>query len=86
MSVNESTLAEAKANISVNTILLGKLQNPQNSPGEMLLRFLKGIKKSTFDQFSNNPEEFIIKASKLIDEQKATVIVEHIEYDLLGQV
>ena len=31
-----------------------------------------------------NPEEFINKISKLINEQKATMIVEHISYDELG--
>ena len=31
--------------------------------------------------FKNNPEEFISKVIKLIKEQKATMIVEHISYD-----
>ena len=31
--------------------------------------------------FKNNPEEFISKVSKLINEQKATMIVEHISYN-----
>jgi type III restriction enzyme len=44
---------------------------------------LSGINKSTFVQFHKNPEEFIIKASELIQEQKATVIVEHITYNKL---
>lgn len=83
MSVNESTLAEARANISVKYDLIGKIAESTKLTRRDVAEILKGIKKSTFDQFSNNPEEFIIKASKLIDEQKATVIVEHIEYDLL---
>ena len=33
--------------------------------------------------FKNNPEEFISKVVKLIKEQKATMIVEHISYDQL---
>ena len=57
--------------------------NQPTSPGRDVAEILKGIKNSTFDLFGNNPEEFIIKASKLIDEQKATVIVEHISYNLL---
>lgn len=82
-SVSESTLAEAKANISVKYDLIGKIAESTKLTRRDVAKILKGIKKSTFDQFKNNPEEFIIKASKLIDEQKATVIVEHIEYDLL---
>lgn len=31
--------------------------------------------------FKNNSEEFITKMIKLIEEQKATMIVEHISYD-----
>ena len=31
--------------------------------------------------FEHNPEEFITKAIKLIKEQKATMIVDHISYD-----
>lgn len=33
--------------------------------------------------FQNNPEEFITKVSRLINEQKATMIVEHISYDTI---
>ena len=33
--------------------------------------------------YRNNPEEFIIKVTRLIKEQKATMIVEHITYDTI---
>lgn len=33
--------------------------------------------------FKNNPEEFITKISKLISEQKAQTIVDHISYDTI---
>ncbi|MFQ7716397.1 MAG: hypothetical protein ACLRIT_07735 [Blautia sp.] len=32
-------------------------------------------KKTVFDQFKDNPEEFIIKAAALINEEKATAII-----------
>ncbi len=83
MSVNESALAEAKVNISVKYDLIGKIAESTKLTRKDVAEILKGINKSTFDQFKDNPEEFIIKASKLIDEQKATVIVEHIKYNLL---
>ena len=75
--------AEAKVNAGVKYDLIGKITESTNLTRRDVAEILKGIKKSTFDQFANNPEEFIIKASKLIDEQKATVIVEHISYNLL---
>ena len=33
----------------------------------------------------NNPEEFISKAAQLINEQKATAIIQHITYDVLDE-
>ena len=33
--------------------------------------------------YQNNPEEFITKVIRLIKEQKATMIVEHITYDTI---
>ena len=36
-----------------------------------------------FSLFAVNPEEFILKASKLINDQKATQIIEHIVYNKL---
>ncbi len=44
---------------------------------------LKGISPLTFNQFKDNPEEFIIKAARLINEEKATAIIQHITYDVL---
>jgi len=79
----DSTLAEAKANEGVKYDLLGKIAESTKLTRRDVAEILKGIEPSTFDQFKNNPEEFIIKASNLIDEQKATVIVEHITYNLL---
>jgi type III restriction enzyme len=34
-----------------------------------------------FAQFKSNPEHFIAEATRLINEQKATVIIEHLAYD-----
>ena len=46
-------------------------------------RILQGIKPTTFAMYQNNPEEFITKVIRLIKEQKATMIVEHITYDTI---
>ena len=39
------------------------------------------VKKSVFDKFKINPENFISEAIRLIEEQKATVIIEHLSYN-----
>ena len=43
----------------------------------------KGIRADKLYMFKNNPEEFITKVIRLINEQKATMIVEHISYDTI---
>ena len=42
---------------------------------------LKGLDADVFAQFRTNPESFIAEAIRLINEQKATVIIEHLAYD-----
>lgn len=51
-------------------------------PLSLLFMFVV-IEKVTFEQFHRNPEEFIIKATNLINDQKVTVIIEHITYNKL---
>ncbi|WP_218188170.1 hypothetical protein [Desulfosarcina cetonica] len=46
---------------------------------------LSGIQKAVFDQFKTNPENFISEATRLIQEQKATVIIEHLSYDAISE-
>lgn len=41
---------------------------------------LKGISPLKFTMYKNNPEEFISKVSRLINEEKATMIVDDITY------
>ena len=38
-----------------------------------------------FNQFKENPEEFIAKASALINDEKATAIIQHITYNVLDE-
>ena len=38
-----------------------------------------------FNQFKSNPEAFISRASTLIKEQKATIIIEHLAYDPIDE-
>lgn len=61
--------------------LLGKVAEGTVLTRKTVAAILKGIKPTTFAMFKNNPEEFITKVIKLIKEQKATMIVEHITYD-----
>ncbi len=42
---------------------------------------LKGVKPTTFHQFKMNPEEFIVKASRIINDCKAISLIQHICYE-----
>ena len=46
---------------------------------------MTGIEKHVFEQFKFNPEEFIIKAAGLINDEKATAIIQHITYNVLDE-
>ena len=64
--------------------LIGKIADPRS--GACLTRktvaaILAGLSAERFAMFKYNPEEFITKVVKLIREQKANVIVEHISYN-----
>lgn len=65
--------------------LVGKIVEDTGLTRKTIIRILQGIKPETFDQFKQNPEDFIIKASSLINDQKATAIIQHITYDLLDE-
>lgn len=63
--------------------LLGKIAEGTVLTRRTVAAILKGIKPTTFAMYRNNPREFITKVIRLINEQKATVVVEHITYDTI---
>ncbi|MDO4219203.1 MAG: DEAD/DEAH box helicase family protein [Synergistaceae bacterium] len=75
----------ASANKSVKYDLIGKLVEETNLTRKDIIAILTGIEKVIFDQFKDNPEEFIIKAASLINEEKANVVIEHITYNVLDE-
>lgn len=61
--------------------LVGKVAEGAKLTRRSTARILSDIKPYTFAMFKNNPEEFIAKTIRLINEQKATMIVEQITYN-----
>ncbi len=61
--------------------LVGKIAEGSTLTRKTASAILQGIRQDKLYMFRNNPEEFISKVIKLINEQKATMIVEHISYD-----
>ena len=60
--------------------LVGKIAKETTLTRKTIVAILKGLDLDKIYMFKNNPEEFISKVAKLINEQKATMIVEHISY------
>lgn len=75
----------AKLNHSVHSAvkydLIGKLTEATQLTRKTVGSILQGMRLDRFSQFTINPEDFIAKTARLINEQKATVIIEHLSYD-----
>lgn len=61
--------------------LIGKLAEGTQLTRRTVAEVLKGMNVAVFAKFKTNPESFISEAIRLINEQKATVIIEHLAYD-----
>jgi len=76
------TLKHAETN-QIKYDLIGKVAEGTVLTRKTVGAILKGLASNKLDMFRNNPEEFISTVTKLVKEQKATMIVEHISYDKL---
>ena len=61
--------------------LIGNLAEATQLTRSTIASILKGLNVAVFSQYKTNPEDFIARSGTLINEQKATAIVEHIAYD-----
>ena len=61
--------------------LLGKISSATRLTRKTVATILSKIRPLKFSMYKANPEEFIRKVTRLIMEQKATIIVEHISYN-----
>lgn len=71
------------AGSTVKYDLLGEIAETTQLTRRTCAAILTGINPGTFAKFKQNPEQFITEAARLINEQKAAVIVEHLSYDPL---
>lgn len=85
--VRETSTQYSKKSIhsAVKYDLVGKLSESALLTRKTIAEILKRIAKPVFDQFKTNPENFLSEASRLINEQKATVIIEHLRYDTINE-
>ena len=76
---------DSLASTRVKYDLIGKIVSETGLTRDAVVKILKGINADKFAMFKVNPEEFIIKVSTLINEQKATIIVQQIVYNKLDE-
>lgn len=75
--INEGT---TEVNQSVKFDLVGDLVDETQLTRKAIVKILKGINDDKFNQFKNNPEEFILKAARYINDAKSNLITENIHY------
>ena len=82
---NTKSTTDELTDVSTSTVrydLIGLIAKGSNITRRTAAKILQGLSYAKLALFRNNPEEFIRKVVKIIREQKATMIVDHIHYHL----
>ena len=61
--------------------VIGKLAEGADLTRDTIGKILTGMSAARFSTFKANPEQFIAEASRIVKEQKATTVIEHLTYD-----
>lgn len=86
---NTQTTTRSLSTVSTSSVrydLVGDIARKTTLTRKTVAEILRTIRPNKLQLFRNNPEEFIKNVSRIIKEQKATMIVEHIKYDKIGHV
>ena len=76
---------EASIHSMVRYDLVGKLAENTKLTRKTIAEILGRIQAAVFKQFKQNPEHFIAEATRLINEQRATIIIERLSYDEIAE-
>jgi type III restriction enzyme len=81
--MQEQTMEYGEKSIqsTVSYDLLGSIAEQTQLTRKTVASILAKMELPVFNQFKANPEAFIARASTLIKEQKATMVIEHLAYD-----
>ncbi|MFK8056231.1 MAG: restriction endonuclease subunit R, partial [Saprospiraceae bacterium] len=85
-NAKETNFADEKVEVQseVRYDLLGRIAAQADITRATAAEILKGIDPGKFEMYKFNPEQFIVQISRLIVEQKASLVVEHLTYDRTG--
>lgn len=78
-SSTESHVLATGSNVKYD--LIGKISESTKLTRRTVAQVLSRVKAETFLQFRTNPEDFILKCSTLINEEKATMVIERLTYN-----
>ena len=78
---NETAYHTHSIGSTVSYDLVGQLAEDCELTRKSIASILKGLDLPVFNQFKSNPEGFIQQAARLIKEQKATTVIEHLSYN-----
>ena len=76
---------DVSSSANVKYDLIGEIVDETGLTRKAIIQILQGIQPATFAQFKDNPPEFILKTAAIINEQKATAIIQHITYNTLDE-
>lgn len=79
-SGSTSSQVHSSASSSLRYDLIGELVRRTGLKRQTIAEILRGIKPATFEQYSQSPEEFIIKAGDIIDGRKISAVTKGITY------
>jgi type III restriction enzyme len=83
--VGREVVLEEIAARGVTYDLVGEIATVTRLTRRTVAEILSRVEPVVFNLFAANPEEFIREAIKIVDEQKASTIIEHITYDELDE-
>ena len=78
-----STKILENSHIDVKYDLIGKIAAKTILTRKTVAAILKSIENKKFDMFKANPEEFIEQVSRLINEEKSSIVIGHIDYNIV---
>lgn len=82
-SQSADTKIYASANVRYD--LIGKLVSETGLTRKNIVQIMTRIEQSVFDQYKDNPEEFIIKTAQIINDEKAAAVIQHITYNITDE-
>lgn len=85
MESEETKKTKSTSNNNIKYDLVGEVVDKTNLTRKTVVGILSGIRIDKFSMFKENPEDFILKVSKLINDTKAELIVANITYNTMDE-